>query len=469
MRHNARWLSWIVGFCVFGACTPIPADELRASAEQREGQWFDQLNKIDPSEHAIAGNWRKTADGLRTSALAGSRIAVPAAIPREYDLRVAFTRHSGQHSIALFFNSGSGRATFEIDAWSQNLAGIQRIGGQTIQSNSTRVEGQRLENGRRYAAEVQVRKESVIVLLDGKRLATYQGDGSDLSLDQIWQMPDGAALGLGAYQSEVTFHSVQLRLVSGKPTDAPQSIAMTKPKVSATKSAPQRTAATSGRRVLIVIANQHFFYREYADPRQELERAGFVVEVAAGQKTDCYPHGNSGQSGDGRVRPDFALNQVDPNRYEAIVFSGGWGASMYQYGFRGRYDNATYNGNESIKATANELINAFAKQDKHICGICNGVSVLAWSRVGGRSLLAGKTVTAPARSAPSGLYDGQRASPPIRWHVQQNQGRLLPAGSIGNPRSAADDVVVDGKIITAENDQSARQAGRKLAELLTRD
>ena len=121
-----------------------------------------------------------------------------------------------------------------------------------------------------------------------------------------------------------------------------------------------------------------------------------------------------------------------------------------------------------VRADTWQLINAFADQDKYICGICNGVSVLAWSRLNGRSLLDGKRVTAPTRAAPSGVYDGQRGSPSIRWHVEQNGGRLVPPGSIGNPRSRADDVVVEGKIITAEDDQSAREAGRQLAELLLR-
>ena len=139
---------------------------------------------------------------------------------------------------------------------------------------------------------------------------------------------------------------------------------------------------------------------------------------------------------------------------------------MYQFAFPGRYNDTTYNGDATKKRLANKLISTFAKQNKYICGICNGVSILAWSRVDGRSLLMGKRCTAPSRAAPAGIYNGRVGNPSIRWHVQQNNGRLVPPGSIGNPNSRADDVVVDGNIITAEDDQSAREAGRKLAELL---
>ena len=442
-------------------------------AAHGQSPWQDQLPKIDPSQHAAAGQWAKSNGQLRTAAAAASRLVIPAKVPREYDFRVQFTRHSGQHSIALIFSAGKGRATYEIDAWGQNLAGIQNISRRTMQQHQIRAGGQRLVNGRKYTAEVRVRRNSVTALLDGNVLATYQGDGSDLSIHEIWRMTPDTMVGVGAYNAATTFHAIELRAVSGDTIAAAGS--PTRSTLDMNKS-PGNTPANTGtskprtgdgRRVLIVIADSHFFYREYADPREELERAGFIVEVAAGNTATCYPHNNSGQGNSrGGVTPDLALSSVDPSRYEAIVFSGGWGASMYQYAFRGRYDQRSYNGDAGKKEAANELINQFAKQDKYICGICNGVSVLAWSRVNGRSLLAGKRVTAPTRNAPSGIYNGQRATPSIRWHVQQNGGNLVPAGSIGNPNSRADDVAIDGKIITAEDDQSAREAGRQLAKLL---
>ncbi|NND96511.1 MAG: cyclic nucleotide-binding protein [Pirellulaceae bacterium] len=445
-----------------------------ASGQDTASRWFDQLQKVNPNQHAVAGQWQKSSEGLRTDAATSSRIIVPAKVPRQYDLRVEFTRHSGQHSVAIFFTCGVGRATYELDAWGEHLAGIQQIDGGDIRSNSTRTDNLRLENGRRYTAEIHVRRDRVDVLLNQKRLATYRGDGSDLSILPVWQIPASASLAVGAYQAETTFHKVELRAVTGEQVvNETSSVAMTpmpkqtSPATVVVPTAARPTDTRTAKRVLIVIADHHFFYREYADPRQELERAGFTVEVAAGNRNECYPHGNSGQGNDGGgVLPDFALSQVDPDRYEAIVFSGGWGASMYQYAFDGRYDDAAYNGDRQKKNAANRLINAFHKQDKYICGICNGVSVLAWSRVDGQSLLSGKRVTAPTRAAPSGIYDGQRGNPSIRWHVEKNGGRLVPAGSIGNPRSRADDVAVDGKIITAEDDQSAREAGRQLARLL---
>jgi putative intracellular protease/amidase len=212
-------------------------------------------------------------------------------------------------------------------------------------------------------------------------------------------------------------------------------------------------------RVLIVIANHHFFYREYADPKAELEKAGIKVTIAFGRKSVCDPHQNSGEGSDGgRVRPDIALADAKADDFDAIVFSGGWGSSMYQYAFRGNYADRAYNGDRTSKEAANRLINDFIRQDKYVGGICHGVSVLAWARVNDSSPLTGKRVVAPQINGPAGVYNGQQAQPPSRWNAEQNGAQLAPARSVGSP-SPEDDVMVDGKILTAEDDHAARHFG----------
>ncbi len=279
-------------------------------------------------------------------------------------------------------------------------------------------------------------------------------------------------MGLTAYSNKTEFSSIQVRSVKGSmitnsgrsktpsTTTGNNSPGTRNPKPSSSKSKQQT--------VLIVIANQDFFYREYADPRAELEKAGFKVEVAAASKSTCRPHNNSGQpQGRGSVKPDITIAKADPSKYAALVFSGGWGSSMYQYAFKGRYTNRSYNSTQQTKDAANKLINAFVKQDKYVGGICHGVSVLAWSRVNNQSLLKGKNITAPTRPGPAMIYNGRRQQMPSRWDSEINGAKLARAGSIGNPQSSADDVVVDGKIMTAEDDKSAREFGKILARLLS--
>ena len=400
--EKSRW------FCVFRSASPCSPFEC-AAARAADPAWESLAPAVDVKHHVVAGAWT-TGDGtVTTNTAAGSRLWLPFTPKGGYDVRISFTRYTGQHSIALFVPHGTGQVSFEVDAWGQHLAGFQNVSGQSIQHNTTRTPEISIRNGQRYEMTVEVRENRIRGLLDDKVVATLETDGNNLSVPEVWRLPHGSTLGLGAWESQVVFHTIEARMLDGKPVPhfeerRPPSVAATNPTLAPPR--PPARRPRSGKRVLIVIANQDFFYREYAEPREELEKAGIEVVVAAGRNAACRPHANSGQgSGDGTVRPDVALADVRADNYDAILFSGGWGSSAYQFAFTGRYDNPDYN--------------------------------------------------------------GQRAQPSCRWHPEANGAAMSPAGSIGHPGTAEDDVVVDGLIVTGEDDISARAMGRKIAELLS--
>lgn len=239
--------------------------------------------------------------------------------------------------------------------------------------------------------------------------------------------------------------------------------------------------------VLLVIADAaDFHYREYADTRRSLEAAGVPVQVAATTTARSVPHPNTGEPAgtDGGVVPDLALSEVVPGSYSAIAFVGGWGSSQYQYAYNdpdldGVVDNfyahPPYNGDDDLgdglisdsKRVVNGLIGAFLQADKPVAGVCHGTTVLAWARVSGVSPLAGRRVSVPFVGSPAAYYRG-------RWYadyelgqyeqVVANGGRAnVVSGQYGDPTTVADDVVVDGRIITAENYDSATFFGQVLA------
>jgi putative intracellular protease/amidase len=447
----------------------------RATAQS---QWMSLLDYVSPATDAVAGTWRKDGDALTVNAATGARIAFPVTpITGEYDLRATFTRRTGRNSVGLVLTQGGKQVVFEVDAWGQHLGGFQNLAGRNIQQNPTRKENVALQNGRRYTLLAEVRKGSLRGLLDGQEIAGYKTDGRDLSVPDLWRMPDSSTLGLVAWESETTFHSVELRPLGSAPAIARQVKLPTRP---ATPPQPARTSSPSqpagttthvatGKRVLQIIANRDFFYREYAEPRAAFDAAGLKVTVAAGRRGLCTPHGGSGQGPDGgNVNAEIALSEVRTQDYDAVLFSGGWGASAYQFAFNGRYNDPSYNGERAIKAQANRIINEMIAQDKYVAALCNGVSVLAWARVNGRSPLQGKRVCAPVRQAAAGIYNGRPAQPSCRWHPEVNGAIMSPPGVIGQPGTAADDVMVDGKILTGEDDISAREMGRRLVQLLSR-
>ena len=216
--------------------------------------------------------------------------------------------------------------------------------------------------------------------------------------------------------------------------------------------------------VLIVIGNNDFYYTEYSAPRAALEAAGIPVVVGAGQRVLSVPHANTGYtSGNGAVMPDIALANARAADYSAIVFVGGYGAAQYQFAFPGTYTNSAYNATTAIRADANRLINEFVAQDKLVTGVCFGVTVIAWSRVNGQSLLQGRTATTAQFNSPA---NNVPTATTYRSHLEANGATAFTNGALGNLSSRFDDVLVDGRIISGENFDSARLLGETLADRL---
>lgn len=224
--------------------------------------------------------------------------------------------------------------------------------------------------------------------------------------------------------------------------------------------------------VLMVIADDHdFYYQEYNDTRQSLEVAGLEVQVAATTTNPSTPHWNSGQGWEdgGVVVPDLSLAAVNSGDYSAIVFVGGWGASMYQYAFPGDYANDHYDGDLATKGVVNGLINDFLAQDKFVAAICHATSILAWARdANGNSPIEGHQVSVPYVGSPAVFYEGM-------WYGDTQLGQYEQAvangavantasGQYGDPTTVTDDAIKSGQIITAENWDAALYFGQLIAQ-----
>lgn len=242
--------------------------------------------------------------------------------------------------------------------------------------------------------------------------------------------------------------------------------------------------------VLLVIADQRdFYYREYNDTRNALLSRGVDVVVAATTTQPSTPHWNTGQPAGtlGTITPQIALANAKSSDYSAIAFVGGWGSSMYQYAYNdpnfdgvidNYYSDLLYNGDSNLtdgqiaapKVAVNNLINEFLADDKPVAAICHGVTVLAWARVDGVSPLSGKNVAVPLTvGSPDQFFDGKWRNGGYysgqRDQVVANGGLAnTVSGAVGNPTTTADDVVVDGRIITAENFDTSTQFGLRIAD-----
>lgn len=164
----------------------------------------------------------------------------------------------------------------------------------------------------------------------------------------------------------------------------------------------------------MVIAKNGFRDEELFHAKEELEKAGVKVIVASSSKGEC-----TGKLG-GKAVAEIALADVKPEDFEAIVFVGGGGAAQY---FNDR--------------AALGLAKRFKEAGKVVAAICIAPNILA----------------------NAGVLKGIRATCFPDTEVKENFKEK-------GVKYSQEDVVVDGKIITANGPGAAREFGRKIAEAL---
>lgn len=164
--------------------------------------------------------------------------------------------------------------------------------------------------------------------------------------------------------------------------------------------------------VLIVIAKEIFRDEEYLEPKIVLEDAFIRIKTASTEGGPCV-----GKSGTYAVA-DMAIADADPAEYEALIFIGGSGASVF-------FDDAG----------AHRVAQQMHADGKVVAAICIAPSILA--RAG---LLKGKKATA---------FESQKED-------------LIAHGAefTGAP------VEVDGRIVTADGPDSATAFGEAIRDLL---
>ncbi len=173
-------------------------------------------------------------------------------------------------------------------------------------------------------------------------------------------------------------------------------------------------ADISGKRIVMIIAPQNFRDEELDHTREELERAGGSVTVAS-ITTDTA----TGMFG-ATAKPDITLDQIRVEEFDAVVFVGGSGSEVY-------FNNTT----------AHSIAKDAHSKNKLLTAICIAPSILA-----NANLLQGKRATV--------------------WAGDKYINILRSKGA----NYTGESVTQDGRIITANGPESAREFGKTIANNL---
>jgi len=176
----------------------------------------------------------------------------------------------------------------------------------------------------------------------------------------------------------------------------------------------EKKVTSSGKKVLMVVAPVNFRDEEFLRPKEIFEKNGIQVTVASKGVIEA-----SGLLG-AKTKVDLDILKIDPTVYDALIFVGGPGASVY------------FNDQAVLS-----LVKRADEQGKVVGAICISPSILA-----NAGILSGKRVTS--------------------WPTER--GNLESKGAV----YIGERVVVDGRIVTAKGPEEAIEYGEKIVELLER-
>lgn len=186
----------------------------KKTISEQFGPWRDAIAGARIYDDVVGGDW-KNDKGILSSNDQICAIILEHELPESYDVRMKFTRLSGEFSVALFFMANGTTGSVELDAWAEALAGVQMIDDEDLKKGY----GFRfpLENGRSYELLLEVRPNLARVSVDGVFQKEFDLAGKKLSITSPWEWDSRArraALGVGSYMSPTRFERVEWRSVT---------------------------------------------------------------------------------------------------------------------------------------------------------------------------------------------------------------------------------------------------------------
>lgn len=173
-------------------------------------------------------------------------------------------------------------------------------------------------------------------------------------------------------------------------------------------------ADSHGKKALIIVAKSDFEQTEYKKTRAALDEGGIICTIASTKVGTLK--GNKGK----RIESTLELKDVNPAEYDAIVIIGGNGIKKVWK-------------NEQ----AHRIVQQAAADGRIVAAICAGPGILAYADV-----LNGKKATAHPRSGARKI---------MKRHGCDYQ---------------SDQVVIDGKVITANGPKAATKYGEAIVAAL---
>ena len=173
----------------------------------------------------------------------------------------------------------------------------------------------------------------------------------------------------------------------------------------------------TGKKIALIIAHENFRDEEFQEPHDLFTKSGASVEIVSTSLEEA--RGMLGKT----VKPTMLLSEVSVDDFDAIVFVGGSGATVYW--------------NDE---TAHKIAKEASEKGKIVAAIC----------------------ISPVTLANAGVLQGKRATV---W--DDGSGSYISKLEAGGASYVGEDVVRDGNVITANGPHAAKEFAEAIARALT--
>lgn len=185
--------------------------------KKRKLETVDLLAKIDPKKGVVTGS-----ASLNGGKLSGgpdfTKVVIPFTPPAdEYDITIVVEREKEGDGLGFTFIGGGNQCMVTIDAQGGTLSGIQLVGGQNIFENGLSLQGRILDLKKPRTLTLMVRKEALLIQLDGKDWFAWKADWSKVAMPQVHMIPGRNQFGIGLSQNSVQISKITYSAPKDKP------------------------------------------------------------------------------------------------------------------------------------------------------------------------------------------------------------------------------------------------------------
>jgi len=162
----------------------------------------DLLRAIDLKRDIVTAAWRLNAQGLsgEGSGSTHAKIHVPVTPPAEYDLTIVAQRTGGMDDLGIGLVGGGNQVVLFLDAAQGTVSGPGAIDGKGP-AEAGLAKNEKFFEGKPRTIVCMVRKEALIVQVDGKDYIVWKADWTKVSVPRMLAVPKKDVLFLTAFRS----------------------------------------------------------------------------------------------------------------------------------------------------------------------------------------------------------------------------------------------------------------------------